>query len=89
MRRWRDGEGRGRILGAFGELLRLLGALLGRTWGGLSRLASRASALLGVLGGEMLQNVAVAKERLTFLKQCCCGQRSGGVPSPFGGREAS
>ena len=47
-------------LGASWELLRFLGAVLGWMWGGLSRLASIGSALLGVPGGEMLQNVAVA-----------------------------
>ena len=60
----------------------LLWALLGWTRGGLSRLASIASALLGVLGGEMQQNVAVAKEWLVFVKKCCCGYRSGGEGYP-------
>ena len=40
----------------------------------------RSSVVLGALGGEMLQNVAVAKEWLVFLQKCCCGLRSGGVP---------
>ena len=70
-------------LGASWELLGFLGALLGWTWGGLSRLASISSALLGVLGVEMLQNVAVAKVKLVFLKKCCCNQQTGGVPLPF------
>ena len=60
-----------------------LGRSLGWTWGGLSRLASISSALLGVLGVEMLQNVAVAKEWAVFLQKCCCGLRSGGVPLQF------
>ena len=51
--------------------------------GGLSRLASISSALLGKLGGEMSQNVAVATERLVLLTKCCCGSHSGGVPLPF------
>ena len=51
--------------------------------GGLSRLASISSALLGRLGGEMSQNVAVATERLVLLTKCCCGLHSGGVPLPF------
>ena len=42
------------------------------------------SALLGALRVEMLQNVAVAKEWLVFIKQSCCGSGSGGVPLPFG-----
>ena len=53
-------------------------------WSGLSRLASVCSALLGALRVEMLQNVAVAGEWLVFLKKCCCGSGSGGVPFPFG-----
>ena len=60
-----------------------LGRSLGWTWGGLSRLASISSALLGVLGVEMLQNVAVAREWAVFLQKCCCGLRSGGVPLQF------
>ena len=40
-------------LGASWELLGFLGALLGWTLSGLSRLASISSALLGVLGGDM------------------------------------
>ena len=51
--------------------------------GSLSRLAIISSALLGRLGGEMSQNVAVAIERLVLLKKCCCGSHSGGVPLPF------
>ena len=58
-----------------------LGRSLGWTWGSLSRLASISSALLGVLGVEMLQNVAVAKEWAVFLQKRCCGLRSGGYPS--------
>ena len=60
-----------------------LGRSLGWTRGGLSRLASISSALLGVIGVEMLQNVAVAKEWAVFLQKCCCGLRSGGVPLEF------
>ena len=70
-------------LGASWELLGFLGALLGWTWGGLSRLASISSVVLGLLGGEMLQNVAVAWEWGVFLQKCCCGLRSGGVPLQF------
>ena len=76
----------GALLGSFwvlGCFLGFLWALLGWMRGGLSRLASISSALLGVLGGEMLQNVAVAMEWLVFLEKCCCGQRSGGVPLQF------
>ena len=51
--------------------------------GGLSRLASISSALLGRLGGEMSQNVAVANKRLVFVNKRCCGFHSGGVPLPF------
>ena len=71
------------LLDASWELLRFLGALLGWTWGGLSRLASISNVVLGALGGEMLQNVAVAQEWLVFLNKCCCGLRSGGVPLQF------
>ena len=63
-------------LGASWELLGFLGALLGWTWGGLSRLASISSVVLGALGGDMLQNVAVAQEWLVFLEKCCCGEAS-------------
>ena len=59
-----------------------LGRSFGWTWGGLSCLASISSVVLGLLGGDMLQNVAVPRERAVFLKQCCCGLRSGwGTPS--------
>ena len=80
-------EAPGSSLGALGCFL---GALevswgsLGWPLGGLSRLASISSMVLGALGVEMLQNVAVAKEWLVFLKTCCCGSGSGGVPLPFG-----
>ena len=44
-------------------------------WSGLSRLASVCSALLEALRVEMLQNVAVAKEWLVFLKNMLLWRR--------------
>ena len=79
-------EALGNTLGAFGCFLGALEVsccFLGWPWSGLSRLASMSSALLGALGVEMLQNVAVAKEWAVFLQKCCCGLRSGGVPLQF------
>ena len=73
-------------LGALECFLEALGASWGAPWvimGSLSRLASISSVVLGALGGEMLQNVAVAKEWLVFLQTCCCGLRSGWVPLQF------
>ena len=70
-------------LGCFLGALEVSCCFLGWPWSGLSRLASMSSALLGALGVEMLQNVAVAKEWAVFLQRCCCNQRSGGVPLQF------
>ena len=83
--RW-SWEAPGSSLGALGCFLGALEVsccFLGWPWSGLSRLASMSSALLGALGVEMLQNVAVAKEWAVFLQKCCCNQRSGGVPLQF------
>ena len=56
-------EAPGNTLGAFGcffGALEVSWGFLGWPWSGLSHLASMSNVLLGALGVEMLQNVAVA-----------------------------
>ena len=82
----------GVLLGcSWGALGSLLGDGLEYSWGalGTSWVFTARKEAKTRKRSKNNKHVAVAREWLTFLENCCCGQQTGGVPSPFGGPEAS